>query len=585
MSIQSGPTATHRLRAVDRASRSVVVVLIALVAALVGFSVPAHADELAESYVVAGEVTADGSLSITETITFAGTGPQDLEQRLATTRPEMNYTQLNYEIRDISVTAGGRDLSPVISTDGDYQVIKVDASKAGSDPVVISYTVIGAAVALPHVADRPDLTEVSWRVLQGLNVGVRQASGEISLPAGARTTDINCQAGPPASTVTCGTYASGTFEAPHPRFTDGPRGAGEVVVLTFSLPSSAVAPNQILTQKWTLDRAFSAHGAPLLIALGALLVGAGGLFWLHRARGSDLGGGRPSLVAQFEPVAAGEERFILVEQILPGEVGTLTDERVDPVDLTATVVDLAQRGHLTIVQLPASTPNTPLDWTFERRSGADDDLRAYERTLLGALVPDAGPPVRVSEISSAVEGVVHQVQDEIYDEVVAKGWFAARPDSVRNSWGRAGWAAVIAAVLALIALVSFTDLGLLGLVLVGLAVGLLWVSQQMPRRTAKGTAILGGLQVLAMTLATQPTGQMPKHDTYAEISKVLPYAIVLGGLDRWLDALVAADDDPGVPDPDDLGWYRAPDTWQLSDLPFSVEAFITTLEGKLYTRH
>ena len=134
-------------------------------------------------------------------------------------------------------------------------------------------------------------------------------------------------------------------------------------------------------------------------------------------------------------------------------------------------------------------------------------------------------------------------------------------------------------------LAAFTKFGLLGLVLLGLAVGLLWVSQQMPRRTAKGASILSGLQVLAMTLATQPTDRLPKANTYEEISRVLPYAVVLGGLDRWLQALADADDDPGVPDPDDLSWYRAPQDWQLSDLPFSIESFITTMQGTLYTRH
>lgn len=35
------------------------------------------------------------------------------------------------------------------------------------------------------------------------------------------------------------------------------------------------------------------------------------------------------MVAQFEPVAAGEERFRMVVNMAPGQVGTLTDERVD----------------------------------------------------------------------------------------------------------------------------------------------------------------------------------------------------------------------------------------------------------------
>ncbi|NLA29878.1 MAG: DUF2207 domain-containing protein [Propionibacterium sp.] len=539
---------------------------------------------MAASYVVSGEVAADGSLSITETITFDGAAPNELEQRLATTRPQLNYTELEYTITDVTATAGGENLASSVSEDDDYLVIRIDSSKAGDDPIEISYTVVGAAVALPRVEHQAPLTEVSWRVLQGLSVGVDQVSGEIALPANTHTYDIDCAAGPPVAPSSCTTYASGTFNALYPQFTDGPRGAGEMVEVTFSVPSASVAPNQKIVEHWTLDRAFTAHGLPLLLAAAALVVGAAALFLLHRVRGSDAMGGNPILVARFEPVGVGEERFVLLENLRPGEVGTLTDERVDPVDITATVIDLAQRGHLTIIQLPHANVNTNIDWTFERREGSDD-LQGYEKILLDAIAPLDGEAVTISQISGVLDETVREVQDAIYDEVVAEGWFAARPDQVRNTWGRVGAVALGISIVALGLLAYFANLGLLGLVLVGLSVGLIWVSQQMPRRTPKGTSLLSGLQVLSMTLATHPTDRLPPDDLYAEISRVLPYAIVLGGLDRWLKALAEADDDPGVPDPDDLGWYRAPDNWQLSDLPFSIESFITVLHGTLYARH
>lgn len=557
-------------------------VLMAATLCIFGFASPASAQEMAESYSVAGEVAPDGTLTIAATITFEGAGPAQLEQRLATTRQQLNYTQLDYEIFDITVTAGGADLAPTISTDGDYKVISVDASKAGDAPVVISYKVRGAALGLPKVEGQPDMTEVSWRVLQGLSVGARTVSGEIALPLGAHTTDIDCQAGPPSNTASCSTYASGTYDAMNPSFTDGPRGPGEVVILTFALPSAAVAPNQVLTEQWTLDRAFSAEPLALLAALVALLLGGGGLYLLHRTRGTDAAGA-PTLVAHFEPVAAGEERFRLVEPILPGEVGTLVDEHVDPIDITATIVDLAQRGHLTIVELPKTTVHGVTEWTFERGPGGDE-LLDYERTIVDALAPAQGEAALVSEIGQTLGPVVPKVQEQVYDEMVKKGWFSARPDKVRGNWARVGTFAVVGSLAVLALLVAFTKLGLLGLVLVGLAVGLLWVSQQMARRTTKGTSVLKGLQVLAMNLAVQPVSSVPREDAYAEISRILPYAIVLGSLDRWLQALVDADDDPGVPDPDDLGWYRAPATWQLSDLPNSIDTFITTVEGRLYSR-
>ena len=89
-----------------------------------------------------------------------------------------------------------------------------------------------------------------------------------------------------------------------------------------------------------------------------------------------------------------------------------------------------------------------------------------------------------------------------------------------------------------------------------LALGLVFVAQEMPSRTAKGVALLGGLGALRSDLMSHPTNQMAPGTELQEMSEVLPYAIVLGGSDRWLDAIVASDADeaptptssPGITD-------------------------------------
>jgi hypothetical protein len=63
----------------------------------------------------------------------------------------------------------------------------------------------------------------------------------------------------------------------------------------------------------------------------------------------------------------------------------------------------------------------------------------------------------------------------------------------------------------------------------------------------------------------------------------LPYSIVLGGWDRWLDALVAADA-AEVVDATELDWYHGPDGWELQDLPACLGAFITVVTGRLFAR-
>ncbi|MFZ2427718.1 MAG: DUF2207 domain-containing protein, partial [Propioniciclava sp.] len=109
------------------------------------------------------------------------------------------------------------------------------------------------------------------------------------------------------------------------------------------------------------------------------------------------------------------------------------------------------------------------------------------------------------------------------------------------------------------------------------------VIQDAPARTLAGIKVLEGLDILRGQLLTQPTDEMPPTKAEAELSEVLPYAIVLGGLGRWLDGLAATDTDPD-PDETDLSWYHGPAGWELSDLPESLRHFITTVEGRLLER-
>ena len=254
-------------------------------------------------------------------------------------------------------------------------------------------------------------------------------------------------------------------------------------------------------------------------------------------------------------------------------------------DVRATVLDLAVRGHLLITELPRAGAFKPTEWTLTRREGRDA-LRAYEARLLDALGGDGGDGARSVVLSQALPALAEasgEVQDELYADVVRHGWFAVRPDSTRTKWVRLGWLAIAVAVVAAGLLIAFTEFGLLGLVLVALAVGVGFVGQAMPARTIKGASVLQGLGVLRGQLLTQPTDQMPRGREYQELSEVLPYAVVLGGVDRWLDGLAATDTD-GVPDPTDLDWYHGPDDWQLADLPDSLRNFVQTTEGGLLKR-
>jgi len=532
----------------------------------------AHAAGTASTVVAAGNVAKDGTLKMTETITFEGAAPASVTQKFETVQNAVGDRQYKTTVSDVTATAGGTAVTPQVSTDGRYTTVTVATN--GAPELVVAYTVRGAVVTVP------DGTALQWRMLQGLDVSVTSFRATVLIPG--TFTYVRCTAGAPNSTTPCLSASAGTEDATTPTFTDGPRGEGETVGVDIGFPPGEVTANEQIDYRWTVGRAFSPDPLPLGIAVGLLVLGGLALLLAHRRRGADAAyKGEAAPVAEFVPVAAGEAEFRVVGDVRPGHVGTVADERVDPIDVTATLVDLAVRGHLLITELPRSSTYSRTDWTLTR-IGAGTGLRPFELALLEGIAPD-GEPVRVSEIGGRVGQSIGRVQDALYDEVVANGWFARRPDVVRSRFTQLALGALALAVVVTVLLAAFTTFGLIGLALVLLGLGLVFVAQEMPSRTPKGVALLHGLGALRSLLLTQPTHQMPRGRAVEELSEVLPYAIVLGGTERWLDALVATDTDD-APDSDDLSWYHGPRDWHLRDLPDSLRNFTTTVSGTLFTR-
>ena len=532
----------------------------------------AHAEGTASSVVAVGNLSKDGTLKVTETITFDGSAPAQVTQKFETLQNLVGDRQYRTTVRDVTATAGGTAVTPQLSTEGRFTTATVATN--GAPELVITYTVDGAVVTVP------DGTALQWRMLQGLDVGVTSFQARVLIPG--TFTYVRCTAGGPNSTTPCLSAAAGTEDATTPTFTDGPRGQGEVVAVDIGFPAGEVTANEQVEYRWTVGRAFSPDPLPLGIAIGLLVLGGLALYLAHRRRGADAAyTGEAARVGEFVPVGPGQSEFRVVDDVRPGHVGTVADERVDPIDVTATLVDLAVRGHLLITELPRASTYARTDWTLTR-TGDGSGLRPFEQRLLEGIAPD-GQPVRVSEIGGRVHGAIGGVQDALYDEVVANGWYARRPDVVRNRTTQLAFGVLIAAVVVTALLAAFTTFGLVGLALIILGLGLVLVAQEMPARTAKGVALVQGLGALRSELLNHATDQMPPGRAVDELSEVLPYAIVLGGTDRWLDALVATDTD-AAPDSEDLPWYHGPDDWHLRDLPDSLRNFTTTVSGTLFTR-
>jgi hypothetical protein len=535
-------------------------------------ALPAHAEGKASTFVAEGNLAKDGTLRVKQTIILTGTVPAELSQKFETREDLVGDRQYVQTLSDITAMVKGAAVQPKITTEDRFTTVTVPTN--GSTEIVMSYTVTGAVVTIEGG------TALRWRMLQGLSAQVAQFTATVQIPT--QFSYIKCTAGSPNSTVPCNFSAAGTESAQIPTFRDGPRGEGEVVAIDIGFPPGGIATNEVIDYRWTLGRAFSASPLPLALALGLLALGGVALYGLHRRAGADRSpDGQISKAGEFVPTGAGQSEFRVVGDVRPGHVGTVADERVDPIDITATLVDLAVRGHLVIIELPRESEFARTDWEIRRVDGGDG-LRPFEQQLLDGIAAP-GSSVRVSELASRVQESIGGVQNALYDEMVSNGWFERRPDDTRNRWTQLALAALIISVVATGVLAAFTTFGLVGLVLIAVSLGLVFVAQEMPARTPKGAALLGGLGALRSDLMSHPTNQLSPGGELREISEVLPYAIVLGGADRWLDAIVTSDVDEH-PDSYDLSWYHGPDNWHLRDLPDSMRNFVTTVSGSLFSR-
>jgi hypothetical protein len=532
----------------------------------------AHAEGNASTFVAEGNLAKDGTLRVKQTIILTGAVPSELTQKFETREDLVGDRQYVQTLSEITATVKGAAVQPTITTDDRFTTVTVPTN--GSSEIVMSYTVTGAVVTIDGG------TALRWRMLQGLSAQVNQFTAMVQIPT--QFSYIKCTAGSPNSTVPCNFAAAGGEGTQIPTFRDGPRGEGEVVAIDIGFPPGGIATNEVIDYRWTLGRAFSASPLPLALALGMLALGGVALYGIHRRAGADRNpDGQISKAGEFVPTGAGQSEFRVVGDVRPGHVGTVADERVDPIDVTATLVDLAIRGHLVIIELPRESEFARTDWKLTRVEGRDG-LRPFEQQLLDGITAP-GSSVLVSELAGRVQESIGGVQNALYDEMVSNGWFERRPDDTRNRWTQLALATLIISVVVTAVLAAFTTFGLVGLALIAVSLGLVFVAQEMPARTTKGAALLGGLGALRSDLMSHPTNQMPPGSELREISEVLPYAIVLGGTDRWLDAMVATDVDEH-PDSYDLSWYHGPEHWHLNDLPDSMRNFVTTVSGSLFSR-
>ncbi len=172
------------------------------------------------------------------------------------------------------------------------------------------------------------------------------------------------------------------------------------------------------------------------------------------------------------------------DNLPPAVVGTLIDEKADMQDIVSTLIDLANRGYVTMTEEDSNH-------VFARTDKDANDLRPYEKQFLKDIF-GSKEERSLNDLRYKFASKLPNLRNMVYQELVDEKLVPASPQSVRRSYG------CFAGLLFAVAVASFFILTALfvetvdTIVCIPLTLGItallmMIASRHMPKKTAKGT--------------------------------------------------------------------------------------------------
>ena len=451
-----------------------------------------------------------------------------------------------------------------------------DTTITGKHTYQISY--IATGVLLSH----PDYDELYWNVTgQDWEADIEKVSASVTLPK-EKIEVMNCFEGYSGSTLMCSisqnspttvSFASTNSLYPQQGITIGVGFTkGIVPIITVS------PPRTIFDEVQTL---------PSLITLVVTILGGSGvIFFVWMSNGRDLWFRTRRILSSdakeeyrpfwaFEPLVV---EFESPEKLPPAILGVVMDEKADTLDVTATLVDLATRGFMTITEIPKKWLFGTVDYELSSTGKAQEKLYGYEKTLLNRLFSGDKEKVLVSSLKKTFYDDLAVVKTQLYEEVVKKKLFSTHPETTRHKY--IGISILIVIVGGGIIKFSFDYLfGLgvmfgIGVILSGII--LLFSSGSMPRRSAYGREVYQRAKGYRMFISGAEKYRQQFFEKKNMFNDVLPYAIIFGLTEKFAQSMKEMGLKPSSP-----SWYSGSRVFTPSYFVSDVNSFSKSLSSAI----
>ncbi len=466
-------------------------------------------------------VNTDRSIEVTETIVPRFTGSWNGIFRMIPveyhTPQGFNWT-LKLELQ--SVTDGdGNPLEVETSRERHYRKFKiwVPGAEDATRTVVLKYRATNAL----RFFDEHD--ELYWNVTgDEWEFPIEAASATIRLPraaTGIRAIAFNGVYGSQARDAAV-TISGSTIRIAMPHRLDFREGLTAVVGWDKGLipePTSTEKAMGFLGSNW-----------PMAIPIPVFFL----MLWFWRRYGKDPEP-RPVPV-QYEPPPG----------LSPAEAGTLVDNTANMRDITATLVDLAVRGHIRIEEREVSKLFGLLkdeEFVFVKLTppAGTDALAPHEQRVMNGVFAGGLTTVELSDLANEFYKSLPGIKRGIFDALIGHGFYRNRPERVQGAWIGGGIAvgAVIAVLGGAVAARAF-DMTPVPFVVAGILTAIIVVGFGifMPARTVKGARTLELVQGFEEFLQRVESDRFEQIRTPEMFEKFLPFAMAFGVEKQWAKA-------------------------------------------------
>lgn len=403
------------------------------------------------------------------TIRTGGNGGNDAIKNIAVREGDIIYTQ----------STSREPHTYTVSRDGDEITIRWYFDPAlGRNTYTFSYTVEGGVAV--GTGQEGESDEIFWTIVPDDHPGrVDQSSATIKLPQGIQPQRYTGT----SEYIVAGYQNDELSNAVTTQVSDDGRTIfyqntqplleGQSFQVRTQFPTGLL---NIPTPQWQQQQQIGDTISLTLFVISLLLLVVGPLLvlllWYLRGRDPQLSIVVPDYIS--EPP----------DNLPPAIVGTLIDEKADMQDIVSTLIDLANRGYVTMTEEDSNH-------VFARTDKVANDLRPYEKQFLKDIFGKKEER-SLNDLRYKFASKLPNLRNMVYQELVDENLVPASPQSVRRSYGCfAGllFAVAVASFFILTALfVETVDTIVCIPLILGLTALLMWIAaRHMPKKTAKGT--------------------------------------------------------------------------------------------------